>query len=247
MKPYLVLAAIALAACSPGDGRPAGNEESKTYAIEGFDSVSAETGIVLILKQGPFSISAQSQRGDLSRLHVDLRGSELNVSADSMLTMGIQPTYTVTLTGLKFYGPHGVAHAERERGGLLARHAVRRRDDDLRSQQRRAARDPRRIGTIADGRVGRRAGRAAELPQSQIRLAHSLGVGGIEGAACDWAVVFVPNRPYAIALMTNFIGDGADDAMAKISKLAYDYFARLARSSEFGARVPLELLPKKQN
>ncbi|MFN8005199.1 MAG: serine hydrolase [Acidobacteriota bacterium] len=71
--------------------------------------------------------------------------------------------------------------------------------------------------------------------------------GGIEGAACDWAVVFVPNRPYAIALMTNFIGDGADDAMAKISKLAYDYFARLARSSEFGARVPLELLPKKQN
>lgn len=102
MKPYLVLAAIALAACSPGDGRPAGNEESKTYAIEGFDSVSAETGIVLILKQGPFSISAQSQRGDLSRLHVDLRGSELNVSADSMLTMGIQPTYTVTLSAPKW-------------------------------------------------------------------------------------------------------------------------------------------------
>jgi beta-lactamase class A len=26
--------------------------------------------------------------------------------------------------------------------------------------------------------------------------------GGIEGAACDWGLVFVPNRPYAIAVMT---------------------------------------------
>jgi beta-lactamase class A len=41
--------------------------------------------------------------------------------------------------------------------------------------------------------------------------------GGIEGVACDWAVVFVPNRPYAIAVM-------------------------LSRSTKYGARVPLELL-----
>lgn len=66
--------------------------------------------------------------------------------------------------------------------------------------------------------------------------------GGIEGATCDWAVVFVPNRPYAIAVMTNFNGEGADEAIAKVSKLAFDYFARLARSTAYGARVPLELL-----
>jgi beta-lactamase class A len=74
--------------------------------------------------------------------------------------------------------------------------------------------------------------------------------GGIEGVACDWAVVYVPNRPYSIAVMTNYNGlDGpsADEAIAKVSKLAYDYFARLARSTVYGARVPLELLERKQD
>jgi beta-lactamase class A len=74
--------------------------------------------------------------------------------------------------------------------------------------------------------------------------------GGIEGVACDWAVVYVPNRPYAIAVMTNYNGPdggGADDAIAKVSKLAYDYFARLSRSTGYGARVPLELLKHKQD
>ncbi|MGH9938744.1 MAG: serine hydrolase [Blastocatellia bacterium] len=71
--------------------------------------------------------------------------------------------------------------------------------------------------------------------------------GGIEGVACDWAVVYVPNRPYAIAVMTNYNGEGADEAIAKVSKLAYDYFARLSRSTKYGARVPLELLKHKQD
>ena len=71
--------------------------------------------------------------------------------------------------------------------------------------------------------------------------------GGIEGVACDWAVVYVPNRPYAIAVMTNYNGEGADDAIAKVSKLAYDYFARLSRSTKYGARAPLELLKHKQD
>ena len=74
--------------------------------------------------------------------------------------------------------------------------------------------------------------------------------GGIEGVACDWAVVFVPNRPYAIAVMTTSNGpnsEAADEAIAKVSKLAYDYFARLSRSTGYGARVPLELLKHKQD
>ncbi|MGE3732245.1 MAG: serine hydrolase [Blastocatellales bacterium] len=73
--------------------------------------------------------------------------------------------------------------------------------------------------------------------------------GGIEGVACDWAIVYVPNRPFAITVMTNYNGENAnaDEAIAKIAKLAYDYFARLSRSTDYGARVPLELLNKKQN
>lgn len=63
--------------------------------------------------------------------------------------------------------------------------------------------------------------------------------GGIEGVACDWAVVYVPRRPYAIAVMTNYNGNGADEAIAQISKLVYDYFARLSRSTPYGARVSI--------
>lgn len=71
--------------------------------------------------------------------------------------------------------------------------------------------------------------------------------GGIEGVACDWAIVYVPNRPFAISVMTNYNGESAnaEDAISEIAKLAYDHFARLARSTEYGARVPLELLKKK--
>jgi beta-lactamase class A len=74
--------------------------------------------------------------------------------------------------------------------------------------------------------------------------------GNIEGVACDWAIVYVPNRPYVIAVMTNYNGDdeaAAGEAIAKVSKLAYDYFARLARSTGYGARVPPELLKHKQD
>jgi beta-lactamase class A len=71
--------------------------------------------------------------------------------------------------------------------------------------------------------------------------------GGIEGVACDWAIVYVPNRPFAITVMTNYNGESAnaDEAISQIAKLAYDHFARLARSTEYGARVPLEFLKKK--
>jgi beta-lactamase class A len=69
--------------------------------------------------------------------------------------------------------------------------------------------------------------------------------GGVEGAACDWGLVLVPNRPYAIAVMSNYLGEGADEAIAQISKLAYDYFSRLSRSTDYGLRVPLELLKPK--
>jgi beta-lactamase class A len=73
--------------------------------------------------------------------------------------------------------------------------------------------------------------------------------GSIEGVACDWAIVYVPNRPFAIAVMTNYNGENAnaDDAISKVARVAYDYFARLARSTEYGARVPLDLLKKKQD
>ncbi len=60
--------------------------------------------------------------------------------------------------------------------------------------------------------------------------------GELEGVRNDSGVVFVPNRPYIICVMTTYLRrerDG-DDAIARISLEAYRMFDRLARASEYG-------------
>jgi len=62
--------------------------------------------------------------------------------------------------------------------------------------------------------------------------------GGIEGVATVWAMVELPDRPYILTVMTNYGGDGSA-AIRTASEAAYTYFTKLARSTPYGARVPL--------
>lgn len=60
--------------------------------------------------------------------------------------------------------------------------------------------------------------------------------GQLPGVRNDVGIVFVPKRPFAIAVMTAYLQhdrDG-DDAIAKIAGAAYDHFARRARTSSYG-------------
>jgi beta-lactamase class A len=66
--------------------------------------------------------------------------------------------------------------------------------------------------------------------------------GGIEGVAAIWAIVAVPDRPFVLAAMTNYAGAGADEAITRAARAAYDYATRLARSTPHGARVPLGVI-----
>jgi hypothetical protein len=65
--------------------------------------------------------------------------------------------------------------------------------------------------------------------------------GGIEGVATAWGLVSLPDRPYVLVVMTNYGTDGSS-AVRAASRAAWDYFFRLARSTDYGARVPLEVL-----
>jgi hypothetical protein len=65
--------------------------------------------------------------------------------------------------------------------------------------------------------------------------------GGIEGVAAIWAIVAVPDRPFALTAMTNYGADG-DEAITRAARVAYDYATRLARSTPQGARVPLGVI-----
>jgi beta-lactamase class A len=62
--------------------------------------------------------------------------------------------------------------------------------------------------------------------------------GDLTGVSTVWGLVDLPDRPYVIAVMSNYGGDGRAITEA-ISASAYDYFSRLAGVTEYGTRVPL--------
>jgi beta-lactamase class A len=63
--------------------------------------------------------------------------------------------------------------------------------------------------------------------------------GTLEGVEVDAGIVSLPGRPYVFCVMTSFLksGGAGEDAIAAASQAAYDYFTRLARSSEYGRRI----------
>jgi beta-lactamase class A len=60
--------------------------------------------------------------------------------------------------------------------------------------------------------------------------------GELAGVRNDVGIVFVPNRPFVIVVMTAYLKHERDgnDAIATIAGAAYDYFDRVGRSSEYG-------------
>lgn len=76
----------------------------------------------------------------------------------------------------------------------------------------------------------------APLPEG-LRVADK--EGSLEGVRCVTAVVDLPGRPYAAAIMTSYLkNDGDGEAVIReISSLLYDTFGRLSRSSDVGRVV----------
>jgi beta-lactamase class A len=67
--------------------------------------------------------------------------------------------------------------------------------------------------------------------------------GSVEGVATAWGIVELPGRPYAIAAMVNY-GDGSSEGetIRRAAAAVHAHFARIARSTPYGTRVPLEVL-----
>ena len=77
---------------------------------------------------------------------------------------------------------------------------------------------------------------ARDLPEG-LRVADK--TGSLEGVRNSCAVVFVPNRPYVICVMTTYLSRERDgeEAITRISSAAYRMFDRMARASEYGRVV----------
>ncbi|HEY6968994.1 MAG TPA: serine hydrolase [Candidatus Angelobacter sp.] len=63
--------------------------------------------------------------------------------------------------------------------------------------------------------------------------------GELEAVRNDSGIIFVKNRPYVLCVMTAYLKDEKEGSAAirKISALAYSYFDRVARASEYGRVV----------
>jgi beta-lactamase class A len=63
--------------------------------------------------------------------------------------------------------------------------------------------------------------------------------GSLEGVAVDAGIVYVDRRPYILSMMITYLKDDAagDAAIERASHHVFDYFNRLARSSEYGRRI----------
>lgn len=70
---------------------------------------------------------------------------------------------------------------------------------------------------------------------SEVTVAEKPGL--LNGAQCDSGIVFLPNRPYLISVMTTFNVANGDPAITNVSARVFSYFDRLTHANSYGVRV----------
>jgi beta-lactamase class A len=62
--------------------------------------------------------------------------------------------------------------------------------------------------------------------------------GEIAGVSTEWAIVYLKGRPYLVVAMENYELEGeAPEMMKSVSRVLYNYFSRLGKSSRYGTYV----------
>ncbi len=64
--------------------------------------------------------------------------------------------------------------------------------------------------------------------------------GEVEGIRCDVGIVYLPDAPYLLCVMTKLLAKDEDgpQIITEISRAAYSYFERKANSNQYGRRIP---------
>lgn len=80
MKAIILLPAAAALAALGGCVVTGGPTETRAYVLSGFDTIRADSGINVVLSQGPFAVKAEAPEGGLDRIEVVQEGNELRLS-----------------------------------------------------------------------------------------------------------------------------------------------------------------------
>ncbi len=80
-------------------------DASKTYDIAGFSRVSASASVDVVVKEGPFAVTAESSTGEFDYLVLERRGDTLVASMNwKGGWLRRSPHYTVTVTAPSYQG-----------------------------------------------------------------------------------------------------------------------------------------------
>lgn len=60
--------------------------------------------------------------------------------------------------------------------------------------------------------------------------------GDLPGVECETGIVYLPNRPFVLAVYSTFLDENVHPVPA-ITKIVFDYFSKVAASNEYGNRV----------
>jgi hypothetical protein len=105
-NPLLTLSAAGAVALAAAIALPAASAQAagKTYDISGFSRVSSSASVDVIVKRGPFSVTAQSSNGKYDELVLERHGDTLVAGARSKHRFGRSPHFTVTVSAPAYEG-----------------------------------------------------------------------------------------------------------------------------------------------
>ncbi|WP_048919738.1 serine hydrolase [Rufibacter radiotolerans] len=90
-------------------------------------------------------------------------------------------------------------------------------------------------------KTNRETSRLAPGLPDHVPLAFKPGI--LNGVSTEWALVLLPERPYAVAIMENFKPMGQDGMVLEdVSKVLYQYFWRLGNATRYGTYVDPKLI-----
>lgn len=88
---------------------------------------------------------------------------------------------------------------------------------------------------------GRKHSRLASGIPAEVPVAFKYGM--LKGVSTEWAVILLPERPYAVAVMEYYKVGGEDlKVVENLSQVLYDYFWRMGNSTEYGVYRPPSLI-----
>lgn len=94
--------------------------ETRTFNHSGFDAIEASGGVNLVLKQGPFAVSAEGPKSKLDKLVVQQQGKTLSVHRESntITWFGVSSRDVVTITAPTYTAIGATGGVDIETAGL---------------------------------------------------------------------------------------------------------------------------------